>query len=57
MIGRILFLAGCILLVVVFLLDIFIFHSFATVSTKIMAFIATAMIIWFVDSGMTKRGV
>jgi hypothetical protein len=52
-IGRALFLIGGVLLLFVFLFDAFIYQSFESVTTKILAVIATTLLVWFADAGQS----
>ncbi len=50
-IGRILFFIGGVLLLFVFLLDEMVFNSFEVIPTKVIAVIATTLLVWFADGG------
>ena len=54
-IGRFLFFAGGILLMFAFLIDEMVFNSFDAVPTKVIAVVATTLLVWFADSGKSDQ--
>ena len=50
-IGRILFIIGGILLLLIFLIDALVLQTYDSVPTKVVAVIATTLLVWFADSG------
>ena len=50
-IGRILFILGGILLLLIFLIDALVLQTYDSVPTKVVAVIATTLLVWFADSG------
>lgn len=50
-VGRLLFLLGSVLLLLIFLVDALIYQSFDSVPTKILAVVATTLLVWFADTG------
>ena len=50
-IGRILFIIGGILLLLIFLIDALVLQTYDPVPTKVVAVIATTLLVWFADSG------
>jgi MFS superfamily sulfate permease-like transporter len=56
-IGRILFILGGIGLLFVFLVDQLVFQSFDSIPTKVIAVIATTLLVWFADSGKRDQEI
>ncbi len=54
-IGRFLFFVGGILLMFAFLIDEMVFNSFDAVPTKVIAVVATTLLVWFADSGKSDQ--
>lgn len=50
-IGRALFFIGGFLLVFIFLVDAFVLNTNEVVTTKVLAVIATTLLVWFANSG------
>ncbi len=56
-IGRALFFAGGVLLIFVFLLDEVVLTSQDSIPTKVLAIIATTLLVFFADSGPKDREI
>jgi hypothetical protein len=54
-IGRALFILGGFLLVMVFLVNAFAVESSEEVTTKVLAVIATTLLVWFASSGKSDQ--
>lgn len=50
-IGKALFFIGGILLFSIFLVDELVLHSYESIPTKVIAVLATTLLVWFADSG------
>jgi hypothetical protein len=56
-IGRALFFVGGFLLIFIFLVDAFVLKSTEVVTTKVLAVIATTLLVWFANSGPSDQEI